>query len=186
MKRSLIIGGAIAALSIPAVAQMTDRQERAEPMTRAQIEARIKQRFDRADTNRDGAVTRDEIAERREARREDRRDRAFARMDADGNGSISRAEFDDAGERRAERRAERGAKRMGKHHGRRHAMAGMMWGRADANDDGRITLSEALARPLERFDRADSNRDGTLTLEERRDAREKMREQWRERRERRS
>lgn len=182
MNKSLIIGGAIALLSVPAVAQMADRQKRAEPVTRAQIEARIKERFAQADTNRDGSVTREEIAARRQAKRADRQGKAFARMDADGNGQISRAEFDSVRERRAEMRKERGGKRMAMRHSRRMAMAGMGWGRADANEDGRISLNEALARPMERFDRADTNRDGTLTLEERRDAREKMREEWRERR----
>ena len=64
--------------------------------------------------------------------------------------------------------------------GMRHA--GMMK-RADADNDGRISLAEMQAHALQRFDQADANRDGTVTREERRDMRQKMREQRRERRE---
>lgn len=193
MKRSiLIVGGLAAILTVPALAQMAGRDgaRAGEPVTRAQIEARITERFAEADRDRDGSITREEIAERREARQDERRDRAFTMMDADENGTISRAEFDSVHERRAERRNERGSEmgergghRMGRHHGRRHAgMAGHMWGRADANEDGRITLPEALAHPMERFDRVDANNDGMLTIEERRAAHEKMREMRRDRR----
>jgi EF-hand domain pair/EF hand len=199
MKRSTIIFGGLAVLlAVPAIAQMAGRdgprKGAGEPVTRAQIETRIKDRFAAADTNRDGSITREEMAAQREAKQDDRRDRHFAMLDADKNGSVSRSEFDAMHERRAEMRnerrtekGERGEGRMGMRHGRGHAMrgggmGGHMFARADANADGRITLAEALAKPLEHFDMADANKDGTLTVEERKAAREKMREMWKDRR----
>jgi hypothetical protein len=61
---------------------------------------------------------------------------------------------------------------------------GMGWGggfggkwfeTADANTDGRVTLAEAKAKPLARFDASDTNKDGTLSPEERRAAHEARR-----------
>jgi Ca2+-binding EF-hand superfamily protein len=104
----------------------------------------------------------------------------FARLDANGDGSISRAEFDARPERgparqerrgnRMERRGERGGM-MGAGFGAR------MFERADADKDGRISIAEATARPLAMFDRADANKDGTVTLEERRAAWQAVRAQ---------
>jgi Ca2+-binding EF-hand superfamily protein len=37
----------------------------------------------------------------------------------------------------------------------------------DANGDGRVTLAEAEARPLEMFDMADINKDGVVSVQER-------------------
>lgn len=175
MKRFLV-PLAIAAIAVPVVAQMPERRGATQPMTKAEVEARVKQRFERLDTNRDGIVTREEVEATRAARRAEAQDRRFAMVDADKNGSISRAEFDGAIATRSERRAERGGKRW-KRGGRGGPEA--MLARADTNSDGRLTLAEALARPMARFETADTNRDGTLTPEERKAAREKMREQRR-------
>jgi hypothetical protein len=38
--------------------------------------------------------------------------------------------------------------------------------KADTNDDGKVTLAEALAAGKERFDRKDANKDGTLSGDE--------------------
>jgi hypothetical protein len=178
MNKLMIAGVAALALGIPAVAQMAPRGDRAErmaePVTRAEVEARIKERFARNDRNRDGTITREEVQEARAERRRERQDRAFAMMDADGNGQISRGEFDTARERRAEMREGRGVRQ-----GWRQRRGGMF---ARGNGDDRVTIDEVLGRALERFDRADANRDGTLTPEERRDARERRRAEWRDRR----
>ena len=39
--------------------------------------------------------------------------------------------------------------------------------RNDANGDGRVTLAEAEARPLQMFDLADINKDGVVSVQER-------------------
>ena len=189
MKSKWIVAGlAATALAVPALAQMDAPREgrrMAEPMTRADVEAKVKTRFGKMDLNRDGVVTKEEIGQMREQRREARRDRAFAMLDADKNGSINRKEF----EARAERREGVGGMRQGmmkKRMMRRavmgQAMGGHMFARADANNDGRVTLNEAMTPAMAAFDRADANRDGTVTPEERRDARMKIREEWRAKR----
>lgn len=163
------------AIAVPVLAQMPEGRRAAQPMTKAEVETRVKERFAKMDANRDGVVTREEIDAIKSTRRAQMQDRRFAMMDVDSNGSISRAEFDGAIAKRGERRAERGGKRWKR--GARGPEA--MLARADTNSDGRLTLTEALARPMARFETVDANRDGTVTPEERRAARETMREQRR-------
>lgn len=76
----------------------------------------------------------------------------FARLDADNNGQLTREEM----------RAQRGRRGRGGHHG-----GGMHLTRADANNDGNVTREEFLARPTEMFDRLDANRDGVISAAER-------------------
>ena len=110
-----------------------------------------------------------------QADRAARRAAMFARIDTDNNGAISRAEFDAMHAKRAEKGKARGAHRMGrKGAGARHAMMG--------NASGPVTSQAFVERALARFDRADANRDGTVTQAERKAARESMRDQWRARR----
>lgn len=60
---------------------------------------------------------------------------------------------------------------------------GGMLGRADADGDGKVSLAEALAPALARFDAADTDKDGKISEAEREAQREKMREEWRARQE---
>lgn len=178
MNRKILVGGLVTAIiAMPALAQMGDRDrpDRNAPITRADAEARVKDRFATLDLNKDGIVSQDEARQARETRRDERRDRRFAMFDADKNGSISRAEFEAAADARVDRPSRR-------HKMRRGGMEGGLFARADANNDGRVTLNEAMAPALERFDRVDVNRDGTITPEERREARQKFREEWRAKR----
>ena len=127
------------------------------------------------------------------------RTRMFESMDTDKNGQISRSEWDahHAGmkakwtERRETAQADgkdrREMRMRFKDGDKGHRMmhrGGKGWGggfgekwfeTADANKDGRITLAEAKAKPLARFDAADTNKDGTLSPEERRAAHEARR-----------
>ena len=60
---------------------------------------------------------------------------------------------------------------------------GQKWfARADANKDGRVTLAEANATAMARFDKADANHDGTISPDERKAAHEHMREAWKAKR----
>ncbi len=197
------------------------------PLTRASVQANVQARFAMVDANHDGFVTREEADARTEFRRERMRERMqarrgrmeargergegrgqdmrarmsdrFDRLDANHDGSISRAEFDGAMAARAEHRRE-GAPGMGRGpmmrgEGMRHGgpgdgrmarrgggMGGMggfganMFERLDADHDGRVSLAEAQAKALAMFDRIDANRDGTVTPDERRAARERFRE----------
>jgi Ca2+-binding EF-hand superfamily protein len=97
--------------------------------------------------------------------------------DANGDGVLTRQEFDTGREARfaaldgnddnllsrEEMRAERGHRgRGGAHRGGMHSLA-----RADANNDGNITRDEFLARPNQMFDRMDDNDDGVIAADER-------------------
>ena len=105
--------------------------------------------FDRLDTNRDSAISRDEFAKGREMRIEKRIVRREKIKEARKDGKL-------------------GAMRM-------HRMGGArMIVMADTDKDGRITLSEAETMALQHFDRMDSNHDGQVTREERRAGRVMM------------
>lgn len=187
----LIAGGALA-LAIPALAQMHDGHHAAKggmhamsgPTARADVEAAVRSHFTAVDANKDGQVTQEEIQAMRSAHRAERREGHFKAMDKDGNGQISKAEFDsahsdDMASRQGDRRSHRGPM-AGKHHGEGKGQRGMMGGgahftQADADKDGRVSLSEALATRLARFDAADSDKNGVLTAEERMNARQARR-----------
>jgi hypothetical protein len=159
------------------------------PMTLADVEKSVKDRFALLDTNKDGVVEKTEADAARDKMQDDRRDAHFNTMDANGDGSISRAEFDAGHEKRAEDRkagkghamhgrGEGGGEGRGKGrggHGRGGMNGGGMFANADANSDGKVTLSEALAKPTAHFKTMDANKDGTVTPEERQVAREKIR-----------
>ncbi len=170
----LIFGGiATVALAVPAIAQMAMPGRPAQ--TRAQAEAKVRDHFAMIDADKDGFVTTAELAAMRGAAMS----KMFERLDSDRNGSISRAEFD---------AAHAGGAGGGRHAGRMrgHGMKmgmGMGGGRlmrmADADKDGRVSLSEAVNGALALFDRADTDKDGTLTPTERQTARQAMRAAWR-------
>lgn len=202
MKKSLLIAGAaIMAVAVPALAAPQAPAGSPAPamkdVTRAQIEAKVKERFAQLDANKDGVVTREEINAQRQAKRAERLDQRFKTLDKDANGSISRAEFDAGHAQRGPGRdgkaaaakadgttppAAKTARHGGHGKGRMgHSMMGggmFGFGMADANKDGNITLAEATTAALARFDKMDANKDGTLTAQERKDAMQQKREQW--------
>ncbi len=202
MKRIIFAGAALATLAaVPASAQPGPESRRgpAEPLTRAAVEAQVEARFAKADSNRDGFVTQEEVRARAEARRAQREERRgerleqrFETLDANHDGSISRAEFSERpavrggerGERRAmrgERRGHRFARRGGRGGGFMMArFGGRAFAAMDLDRDGRVALAEAERAALERFDRVDSNRDGTISPDERQAAREAFRGRMRE------
>lgn len=101
------------------------------------------ERLRAADTNADGLLSRTEAAALpRIAQR-------FDAIDANADGQVS---FDELRgfrhKARGEKRAERFLKRL------------------DADNDGKVSKAEALAKATERFERADANKDGFITAEE--------------------
>lgn len=118
----------------------------------------------------------------RHARWVEHRNEAWSSADADGNGSLSRAEYDAMTEARRVRMREH-MQQAGdeglRHRGMRR---GDHFARMDSDGDGRVTLAELSERALARFDRADADHDGTVTPEERRAARQAMRAERREHR----
>jgi hypothetical protein len=191
MKKFLIGAGLAALVVTPALALQQDAQpnrpDRMATMTRADVQARVQQRFSALDTNRDGVVTKAEAEaaqalkqQERQAKRAEHRDRTFAARDIDGNGQLSKQEFA-AKPAGPDRGATQGRGHRGKGHmrmGMRGGMGERMFAMMDANKDGKVTLDEASARPLAMFDRADANKDGKVTPEERRAARQAMRQSW--------
>jgi Ca2+-binding EF-hand superfamily protein len=187
MKKIVLGGAALAALAASAAFAHPHGGEgprAGQPLTRADLEARIDARFARADADRDGYVTQAELRARAEAARARRGERrgpgrqaAFERLDTDRDGMISRAEFEARPAMRGERgRGERlgvrgqGGARMGG-----FGFGGRAFAAADANRDGRVSRAEARAGALAFFDRVDTNRDGTISLDERASARERFR-----------
>jgi len=167
---------AAAAVAGPSVAAQAPGQgaaqrvlERAE-VTRPQAQDRAARMIDRSDANKDGQLDQADRAERQRARF-DRLD-----SDSDGaisfaefNTMRERAVEPRAKQRGVEPRAERPAPRTP----RAGPMA--MGRRADMDGDGKISRDEFTSGALAQFDRADADRDGTLTAEERRGARRPFR-----------
>ncbi len=189
----LLAASAVAAIASasPALAQAVAPGAQAAPamkaMSRADLSQMVQQRFAQADANRDGFVTQAEAKalagqrpqrmQQRAARggegggkRAQRRDPAamFTRLDTNSDGVISRAEFDSVRGQGRQRMAQKGAMRA-------RAFGGRMFAMADTDKDGRISLQEATAATMKRFDSADANRDGVVTREERQQRRQQRR-----------
>lgn len=160
------------------------------PETRADMEKRVAEGFAALDLDKDGVVTRDEIDKSRDARRaamrqrmetarRESQDRAFAALDKDSNGAISRAEFaayppppppPRGGGMRMDGPppGDRGPMMMPPGAGGRGMIDGSWFDRFDANHDGKLTAAEMQSAALAMFDRADANHDGTISPDERR------------------
>ncbi|SNS37056.1 EF-hand domain-containing protein [Sphingopyxis indica] len=161
-------------------------------LTRAEAQAHATEKFAKMDANGDGKLDQSD----REAKRAEMHAKMFERLDADKDGSISKAEWD---QRAADREAKRdgwrgkrmaaadGERGMRGHHGMRGGHHGMSGGRdmmmkADTDGDKAISQAEFQTAALARFDAADTNKDGQVTAEERRAARDAMRAQWKAKR----
>jgi hypothetical protein len=165
-KKAMLIGGAaVLALAVPAIAQMAKPDRPAQ--TRAEAEARVRERFTMIDANKDGFVTAQDVTAMRGAAR----GAMFERMDTDKNGSVTRAEFDAVHSQAGHQMGGGHGMKMGRGGGRMMMMA-------DADKDGRVSQSEAVTGALAMFDRADTDKNGTLTPEERRAAHQAMRAAW--------
>ncbi len=108
-------------------------------VTRAQMQAEVKQAFSRADTNHDGFMSRAEFAVRMGV--------VINHVPAGLTAPPTKAQ----------------AQRM-------LDAANAAFNDVDANHDGKLSLAEAMHRPLAAFDAMDSNHDGILTLAEKRAA----------------
>lgn len=194
MKKTMI--GGVAAIALAAVSGMamaqTPAPHRAPNAARAAaaersvtqaefVDARLA-RLIAADTNRDGVVTPEEMQAARQAQRTERLNQRFAKLDANGDGSISRAEFDAANAPRAERgpRAERAGQWAGQRGGHRGPMRAAHRGAEGARERGPIVIADVRAKLTEQFAKLDTNHDGVLTAAERRAGWQARAEQRRE------
>lgn len=172
---AMMMAGMASLVSIAAVAAPPMERKAPQPVTRSEVQQRVAERFAKWDTNGDGKVTQAEFDAARAARRTEWRDKRFAKLDTDRNGEISKTEFETA-----QGPDGRGPREGGRRFAHRGGMGGGMMGRGglmalDTNKDGAVTLAEAQARALARFDQADTNKDGVVTPEERRAAWQAMR-----------
>ncbi|EQB30465.1 EF-hand domain-containing protein [Sphingobium ummariense] len=144
MKRSLLLTSFLLALlpAVPAAAQLGKGRE---PW------------FDKADTNRDGIVTRDEFLAYR--------DRNFGEMDRNKDGVVSPADFP----------------RLARFRPQAMDRLTQMLGRADSNGDGAISRQELAASPPTMFELADANGDGRVTRAEFDESRAEMRDRMQQR-----
>jgi Ca2+-binding EF-hand superfamily protein len=125
MSRTLVSAALLILLSAPAMAQM-----RSEGI------------FERADTNHDGTVTREEyVAARAEQ---------FARLDRNSDGYIDN---DDVPKRLAARRQQNGG-------------SDFLVGQFDADGDGKVSKDEFVNGPTLAFDRADGDKNNVLDARE--------------------
>ena len=156
MTRSTLLPLAATALAtlftVPAFAQ-----DGPKAVTRVEALARLDGDFVALDSDKDGKVTKAEMAAHLAAKAkaelaalEKRRDDSFTKIDSDKNGSISKAEFV------AATKLEIGQTGDGT----------KLIARYDANKDGAFTKEEYRAPSLANFDRMDANRDGTLSVAE--------------------
>lgn len=191
MNKFLIGGAALAAFAGAgiAVAQTAPHapgaahQRHMKTSTRADVQTRIQQMFQRVDADRDGFITRAEAdamkaqrAGKRQQRMEQRAQhnpgKRFDRLDANRDGQVTRAEATAAQQARAARQAQNGGNRLER-----------LFARADSNRDGAITRAEFDAMPKGQgrgmrgaragggiagrmFERADGNKDGRVSLPE--------------------
>lgn len=172
---TLAAGGAVMAQQTPGEAP-TPRAMRADAnadsrISQAEFVGQRVQRLTAADADRDGSVTAEEMRAAAEARKSARADARFQRLDANGDGSISRAEFDAPRAGRAEALPQRAAR-----HGGPARMAQRSQ-RAEAR--GPVSIAEAQNKAEQAFTRLDADRDGFLTAAERRAGKQAMREQRR-------
>lgn len=157
--------GLAVAIAAPAAAFAQDAP--AAPARPAMAD-RVKAMFDQVDADHDGYVTRDEANAARDAmqarmadRRKQMRDHAFARMDSNGDGSVSREEYDSAGPKPGGDKPQQAAdgsqppqRKPGMGRGRGAGMGGMfamMFDRIDTDHDGRVSLAEAQAAVEQRM-----------------------------------
>ncbi|KQY80404.1 EF-hand domain-containing protein [Brevundimonas sp. Root1423] len=187
--RKTLLAGALAALTLAAGGAALAQQAPSKPhamradadgdgrISQAEFVARRVDRLTAADANRDGSVAPDEMRAAAQARRAERADARFQRLDADRDGAISRAEFDAPRATGTEARPNRAARPARMHRGGpRMAHRGQ---RMDAR--GPISIAEVQGKAAQAFTRLDGDRDGFVTAAERQAGMQAVREQRRER-----
>ena len=150
-----------AALTTGAIAQEAPRPAAGEtkPVTRLELSSKLNADYADLDGDKDGKVTTEEIKARLQRKAEadlavlkKARDDAFAKLDTNSDGSISKAEFDEKAPLPAIKDATE--------------LATANLGRFDADKDGSVTQDEFRAPTLANFDKMDANKDGTLSAAE--------------------
>lgn len=131
--------------------------------------------FAELDKNSDGALDASELTARMQEKAGQRQRMMMARLDADGDGKVTKDEFEKSSQRgwRGKHRGHRG------HHGERHRMNEEMKKQqadaADGDDEAENGADDAKSergrgnrseRITKRFERLDANSDGVITIED--------------------
>lgn len=152
MIRTLALVATLTVVPATAIAQGATK-----PITKAELTAQLSADFADLDTSKDGKASRDEVLKRVQkdttaqiALLGQRRDAAFKKADANGDGSISKAEFDAATPLPQAP----------------PATADPAMAQFDTNKDGTITKAEFEGPTLANFSQLDTNKDGTLSVAE--------------------
>ena len=144
----------LAAVPAAGLTAQDTKDEVVQPITKAEIGAKLDSDYADMDGDKDGKVTAAEIESRLaksaaakiEAIKKER-DAAFARLDANSDGNISKAEFEEKAKLPTAKAPD----------------AKPFLARFDADKDGGITLDEFRTPTLANFSAMDANKDGTLT-----------------------
>ena len=179
MKKAYLFGALAAGtlVSVPLIAHTMGGDMHNRTQLRTDVAAHVQKMFAMTDSNHDGVLDQAELAANGgkdgaapEGHRPMDRNAMFDMIDSNKDGSISRDEFASHHD---------GMGKMGGHHGmgdHRGGMMSRMFGMADANHDGKMTLAEATAMALQHFDKMDANHDGKVTPEERQAGRAQMKQ----------
>ena len=157
MFNRLALAALIASATIaPATAQNAPAANTPQPIPRTAFMQRIDSVFVVADANKDGFADRAELeavqvkdfnAQKALVLRQ--REALYKRLDKDGNGSLTLAEFN-APVAGAPVKTDTAS----------------VLARFDTNKDGKVSLAENRAPAMSQFDRADTNKDGVLSVAE--------------------
>ena len=183
---ALASAATIAAPPAPRASRLHTNHDGAVDRTEAAAQPRLAEHFDRIDRNHDGRITADERPQGMHGMHERHGgpDARLARLDADGDGRLSRAEIGQH-DPLAERFAEIDANKDGylvraevrawhermrpQREAEREKRAADFFTKADLDHDGRLSkveASEAMPRMAQGFAWMDDNRDGFLSREE--------------------
>jgi Ca2+-binding EF-hand superfamily protein len=147
--------------AIPAMALAQPAADKAaepdKPVTRLAISDKLDSDYADLDANKDGKVTSEEInarlhksGEAKLAEYKKEREAAFAKMDVNGDGSISKVEFEEKAPLPKIKDVD----------------TKPFMDRFDKNKDGTISRDEFRAPTLANFDQMDLNKDGTVSVAE--------------------
>ena len=157
MKFAAIAALTMAAVPAMALAQATRAAEEDKPVTRMSISSKLDGDYADLDGNKDGKVTPEEItarlhksAEAQLAEYKKEREAAFTKLDANGDGSVSKAEFDEKAPMPKIKDID----------------TKPFLDRFDKNKDGAISKDEFRAPTMANFDKMDLNKDGTVSVAE--------------------